>query len=116
MVKRISYIVNPQGLRTDAIKRKEERILRQIDQAIASAQDQADEALDQSEKIIDSLGSVSDSSDTCKLQDKLNAYCDACEHKTVANRYAEYLSRLKAKLSEEIDVTVNPTHVIVDSK
>ena len=104
-MKRISYIVNPKGQRTEVIERKESRILRQIDQAIASCEDQASDAEEKAEAIIDSLGTVASSGDTAKLQEKFTHYCEECENKAAALRYVEYLKDLKKKLNAEVKVT-----------
>jgi len=104
-MKRISYIVNPKGQRTEVIERKESRILRQIDQAIASCEDQASDAEEKAEAIIDSFGAVAGSGDTAKLQDKFNSYCEECEKRALALRYADHLKDLKKKLNVEIEVT-----------
>lgn len=113
-MKRISYIVNPKGTRTDVIARKEARILRQIDQAIASVEDQASEAHESIESLIDSLGEAGASSDTTKLQEKLNKYCELCDKEDSANRYIIYLNDLKEALNQEVEVEIEPTHVVVD--
>ena len=115
-MKRISHIVNPKGIRTDVIARKEERILRQVDQAIASVEDTISDADEEIDYLIDSLGEAGASSDTVKLQDKLNKYCELCEKKETAQKYAVYLAELKSALNEEVDVTADPVHVVVDKR
>ena len=115
-MKRISHIVNPQGPRTEALKRKEERILRQVDQAIAAAEDQAAEAQEQLDSITDSLGSASGAGDTGKLQAAFNKYAQISEEKLAAERCVEHFQALKKALNEEVEVTINPTHVVVESK
>lgn len=113
-MKRISYIVNPQGVRTEAIIRKEERIDRQIDQAIAAAQDQAAEAKEQADAIVDKFGENSGIDGTAGLQAKINKYLEFRDAQWGWNRQVEYLKELKASLSEEVEVTVTPTVVRVE--
>jgi len=115
-MKRINHIVNPQGIRTDVIIRKEERIFRQVDQAVASVEDLISETDEKINNLIDSLGEASTGSDTLKLQDKLNMYCDLCAQKETAQKYIVYLTELKSALDEEVDVTIDPVHVVVDEK
>ena len=115
-MKRISHIVNPQGIRTDVITRKEERILRQVDQAVASVEDLISETDEKISNLIDSLGEASTGSDTPKLQKKLNDYCDLCTQKETAQKYIVYLTELKSTLNEEVEVTIDPVHVVIDEK
>lgn len=112
-MKRISYVVNPQGVRSDALTRREERIGRGIDQAIASAQDSAAEAEEKADALIDELGTVGGADQTGDLQSKINAYLKAKETAWAWNRQVEHLNALKVALNKEIDVTVNPTIVKV---
>ena len=112
-MKRISFVVNPQGVRSDALTRREERIRRGVDQAIAAAQDSADEAEEQANAIIDELGKVGEKDQTSDLQGKINEYLEAKETAWSWNRQVEHLNALKAALDEDIEVTVNPTIVKV---
>jgi len=113
-MKRISYIVNPKGTRSDVVARKEARILRQVDQAIACIEDQASEAHENIENLIDSLGEAGSSADTAKLQEKLNKYCELCDKEETAIRYISYLKHLSKTLDQEVEVEIEPTHVVID--
>lgn len=112
-MKRISFVVNPQGVRSDALTRREERIGRGIEQAIASAQDSAAEAEEKADAIIDDLGKVGGADQTGDLQSKINEYLKAKEMAWAWNRQVEHLNALKTALDEEVEVTVNPTIVKV---
>ena len=112
-MKRISFVVNTQGVRSEALTRREERIRRGVDQAIAAAQDSADEAEEQANAIIDELGKVGEKDQTGDLQNKINQYLDAKETAWSWKRQVEHLNALKAALDEDIEVTVNPTIVKV---
>ena len=113
-MKRINHIVNPQGVRSEALTRKEERIKRQVDQAIAAAEDTAAEFEEAAENIIDTLGTASGKEDTGKLQNAFQKYMEAKENAWAWMRQVVYLNELKAALDKEVEVTVNPTHVVVD--
>ncbi len=112
-MKRISFVVNPQGVRSDALTRREERIRRGVEQAIASAQDSAAEADEKADAIIDELGKVGGADQTGDLQSKINDYLEAKETAWAWNRQVEHLNALKAALDKEVEVTVNPTVVKV---
>ena len=117
-MKRITHVVNPKGVRSDALTRCEDRIRRQVDQAIASAEDNAAEANDAAESIIDGLGTSSGKEDTGKLQDRINKYLALREEAWGWNRQVKFLNELKTKLDEEVDITVNaiPVHVVKEDK
>ena len=115
-MKRINHIVNPQGIPSDVLTRREERIVRGIDQAIASAQDQADAAEEKIQTLVNSLGKVSGAEDTKSLQEKLNMYGALCEEKVTAERYIKHFENLKADLDKEVKVVINPQHVVIDQK
>ena len=115
-MKRINHIVNPQGVRSEKLERQAERILRGVDQAIACLEDQVAEADEKAESIIDSLGTSSGSGDTASLQDKLNSYVKATGAKRRLNEAIADMKGLKDLLNKDIEIVVNPTHVVVDQK
>lgn len=110
-MKRITHVVNPKGVRSEALTRREDRIRRQVDQAIASAEDSALEAEDAAEAIIDGLGESSGKEDTDKLQNRLNKFLEAKEAQWAWERQVGYLKNLKESLEKEVDITVNPIPV-----
>ena len=118
-IKRISHIVNPQGgVRSEKLTRMEGRILRGADQAIDSLEDQLLEAEEKAQSIIDTIGQCGGGAegDTTKLQKKFNDYLAVMSTTRRLKEAIEDAKGLKNILNEEIEVTVNPTHVVVDQK
>ena len=115
-MKRINHIVNPQGVRSEKLERQAERILRGVDQAVACLEDEAAEAEEKAESIIDSLGASSAAGDTDSLEDKLNAYVKVTATKRRLKEAIEDMKDLKTILGKDVEVVVNPTHVVVDEK
>lgn len=113
-MKRINHIVNPQGVRSEKLERQADRILRGVDQAIACLEDQVAEADEKAESIIDSLGASSGSGDTASLQEKLNAYVKTTGAKRRYNEAIEDMKCLKDILNKDVEIVINPTHVVVE--
>ena len=79
---------------------------------------EAAETEEKAQSIIDSFGECGTGAegDTAKLQKKFNDYI-AVTSKARTLKYAiEDAKNLKTILNEEIEVTINPDHVVVDQK
>lgn len=107
-MKRISNIVNPKGIVSDRLTRKEDRILRQVEQARDSVKDQIADKEEQAEALIDQLGKFADADGTSKVQSVLNQYCEKQEEITVLNHYVDHLTKLRKALEEDVNVTPMP--------
>jgi hypothetical protein len=117
-IKRISHIVNPQGVRSEKLTRMEKRILRGADQAIDSLEDQLAETEEKAQSIIDSFGECGTGAegDTARLQKKFNDYITVASKARALKDAIEDAKNLKTILNEEIEVTINPDHVVIDQK
>lgn len=103
-MKFIDFIIKGKGVITEMLNRKSARIMRGIDQAIACAQDNADEAREKAESILESLGDASGSGDTDKLCDKINSYADAVELAAKWEERTRSYQKMKEALEKEVDV------------
>ena len=112
-MKRISHIVNPQGIRSESLTRREDRIRRQVDQAIDMTKDKAAEADEKADQVIDTLGKTSGIDQTSDLQKTLQSYLQFREEGWQWKRQTEFLEELKVALDKDVDITHNPTLVKV---
>jgi hypothetical protein len=110
-MKRISNIVNPKGIPSERFARKEERILRQVEQAIDSVKDQIADKEEETETLIDSLGTAAEATCTAKVQSILNTFCQKKDEIATLNNYVGYLKELKAELNKDVEITVVTTPV-----
>ena len=117
-MKRIQNIINPKGIESERLQRKEERILRQVDQAADALKDQIADLEEGTEVIIDGLGKCADADGTAKMQNALNQYCEKAEQITVLKHYVAHLNTLKEKLVADVKVTpiAVPVEVVNDKK
>lgn len=114
-MKFIDYIVNPAGgVLTDVLTRKGERIKRNIDQGIASLQDEVDELKEQRVIALRNLGDVADASSTAKMANVFSQICTLEEQMALKTRCVGYLKSVRTELDKDVDVTINPTHVKVE--
>ena len=104
-MKRISNIVNPKGIPSERLARKEERILRQVDQAIDSVKDQIADKEEEIEILVDNLGTVADATSTAKMQSSLNEYCEKQEEVSTLKNYVKHLVDLKETLNKDVEIT-----------
>lgn len=113
-MKFIDFIVNPAGgVLTDVLNRKGERIKRNIEQGVASLQDEIDELKEQRIVALRSLGDVADASSTSKMAEVFSKICTFEEQIALKTRCVGYLNSVRTELDKDVDVTVNPTHVKV---
>ena len=112
-MKRIQNIICPKGVMTEKLERQEARILRQVEQAHDSIEDQINDKEDEIENIIDSVGKAGGADGTAQLQKVFTAYCEKKEELEALKRYSGYLDDLKAKLTAEVKVTPVPIPVQV---
>lgn len=103
-MKRVNAIVKAKDAISEIFIRKADRILRNVDSAIACAKDNADEAKEAAEDIMNSLGEVASKTDTEAFQEKLNLYAAKCEEVDRWTAYVGYFEKLKAALNEDVAV------------
>lgn len=103
-MKRVNAIIKVKDKITEIFSRKADRILRGVDQAIACAEDNADEAKESAYDIMNTLGDASSKEDSDKLQNLLNKYAEKMEEADRWTAYAKYFKELKDKLNEEVEV------------
>ena len=104
-MKRVNAITRCKGVIAEALDRKANRILRQVNQAIDAAKDKVSDLTEKKEELISSLGSVAGADQTSSLQDKLNKYIDLCSETESYEDAVKYLEELKDKLNEEVVIT-----------
>ena len=89
---------------TDIFKRKSNRILRSVQQAIDFAEDKISETADKAEEILESFGSYAESTQTSCLQSRINAYCDAVAEADEWQKQLVRLQDLEKMLKEEVEL------------
>ena len=104
-MKRIQNIINPKGIESERLQRKEERILRQVDQAADSLKDQIADLEEATEVLIDNLGKCADAEGTSKMQNVFTQYCEKQEQIMVLKHYVAHLNTLKQTLVSDVEVT-----------
>ena len=103
-MKRIAAITRCKGVLKAMFDRKGERIIRQVKQAIAMAEDKADLARIQAEQRINDLGSCASYDETSELSDRINAYVATAREANKWDEVAKILKDLEKKLNEEVEV------------
>ena len=103
-MKRIDAITRCKGVLTEMLNRKSSRVMRQVDQAIDAARDNAQAAREKADEIMDSFGCVAESSQTAQLCGKLNQYKDAIIDAKDWDEVADIFEELKKKLQEDVEV------------
>ena len=107
-MKRIVAIVKGKaGMITAVLSRKASRITRNVDQAIAWAEDQIEIAKEDAESIIDSFGGVADGTHTEECSALINNYIERVKEVKEWEDTLAILNNLKAKLDEEVEVKEN---------
>ena len=107
-MKRIVAVVKGKGSMITAIlSRKASRIIRNVDQAIAWAEDQIEVAKEEAEGIIDSFGSVADGTRTAECSGRINDYIEKMKEVMEWEDTLAILNGLKDKLDEEVEVKEN---------
>jgi len=87
---------------TDIFKRKSNRIMRAVQQAIDFAQDKIEELNDKAEELLESFGSYAESSQTTYLQGCINKYTDVIAEVEAWEKQLARLQDLEKKLKEEV--------------
>lgn len=90
---------------SSSIERKGARIMRNVEQAIACAEDKVDFLIDKAESLIDSLGDVAEADQTSSCQNAINRYIDTVKELNDWKETKEILGVLKEKLDEEVLLT-----------
>lgn len=104
-MKKINAIVKGKAsLLPDLLNRKASRILRNVDSAIAAAEDGMDAATAQMEKFVLQLGDVTGGDDTEKCGDVLNAYVMAAKTHRAWKESRDILAALKKELNSEVEI------------
>lgn len=103
-MRRIDAILKVKDKLTEMFDRKAARILRGVDQAIACAKDDADEARDAAKDIMEKLGNASAKDQTANLQSLLNDYNDKIQEAKAAEEAAANFEELKKTLLENVEV------------
>ena len=107
-MKRIVAIVKGKAsMITAVLSRKASRITRNVDQAIAWAEDQIEIAKEDAESIIDSFGGVADGTRTEECSALINDYIERVKEVKEWEDTLIILNDLKAKLEEEVEVKEN---------
>lgn len=102
-MKRIEAIAKGKSSQmSSSIERKAARILRNVEQSIAFAEDKVDELNDRIESIIDSLGEVAEADQTPNCQRAINNYIDTVKQYRDWKETTEILNGLKAALDKEV--------------
>lgn len=105
-MKRIIAIIKGKAAEMSVVvNRKANRVIRNVEQGIDWAEDQAEVTKDVADSIMSSLGEVSDGTQTEQCSVRLNQYVEKMkEHKEWLDTI-EILKDLKTKLTEEVEVT-----------
>ena len=107
-MKRIIAVIKGKAAQvTAALSRKASRITRNVDQAIAWAEDQIEIAKECAEGIIDSFGEVSDGTHTAECSALINDYVDKVKEIQEWEFTLAILNNLKVKFDEEVEVKEN---------
>ena len=107
-MKRIVAVIKGKATQiTAALSRKASRITRNVDQAIAWAEDQIEIAKECAESIIDSFGEVADGAHTEECSERINDYIEKVKELQEWEDTLVILKSLKAKLDEEVEVKEN---------
>lgn len=85
-------------------QRKSARLLRNVDQAIAYAEDQVDIAKGKKNSILESLGDVADADQTAECSATINDYVEVVGQIKEWEETVEALKGLKAELNEEVEL------------
>ena len=107
-MKRIVAVVKGKaGMITAVLSRKASRITRNVDQAIAWAEDQIEIAKECAESIIDSFGEVADGTHTEECSERIKYYIEKVKEIKEWEDTLAILKGLKVKLDEEVEVKEN---------
>ena len=89
---------------SSSIERKGARIMRNVEQAVACAEDKLDYLSDKAESLIDSLGGVAEADQTSSCQNTINRYIDTIKEYNDWKETLEILHELRSKLDEEVEL------------
>ena len=104
-MKRIDVILKGKCSKISGLfQRKSARILRNVDQAIAFAEDQVDAAKERKESILNSLADVADADHTSACADTINEYVEAVTQIKEWEDTVTILEGLKKELNEEVEL------------
>lgn len=104
-MKKIDVILKDKcSLISGLFQRKSARILRNVEQAIAFAEDKVDAFKEKKEEVLKSLAGVADADHTSECSDVINSYIDTVREIRQWQEAVEILNDLKAELLEEVEL------------
>lgn len=102
-MKRIDAIIKDKCSKlTNLFTRKSARIMRNVDSAIACAEDEIDAAKEHKEKVINSLATVADADKTAECSRVLNNYIEVAKQQKAWEETLAILKDLKKELNSEV--------------
>ena len=104
-MKRIDAIIKGKAsCLTDLLGRKSARILRNVESAIAQAEDEIEALNEKADKVMSDLSKVAEASQTSGCATVLNQYVDFMKAAQAWQETLDILKGLKERLNEEVEV------------